>query len=220
MAHKSLESESMILTELESVRMKRNTAMTIIESSDVQKTLVSIKRQILRIKHQSKKVQLLNVISELEDNVTKHIKTTGKKTGIFCIGQKIDGDIYYRYIDADPKVSSYDYDDVFHVFKIAAIICNFQTATSQEIQKLIKRSVDAVNQQVQEHQNDYDVRYFVGDEINQNIDLIRTIYHFTTSENPTNVPIKWIGIGKEIKLVIDHKFDRSSPLSLCKAVGI
>lgn len=210
-------TEAQILTELESIRTKRNTAMTIIEVSDIQKTLVSIKRQILCIKHQSKKIQLLNVFTELEHNVDKHIKATGKKTGIFCIGQKIDGDIYYKHIDVVPKASSYDYDDVFHVFKIAEIICNFQRASDQEIKKLVARSVASISNN---ENNEYETRYYVGDEIDQNIDEIHTIYHFTSNINPTPVPIKWIGIGKIIKLVIDPKLDKTCPLSLCKNVGI
>src|ERR1700689_5412400 len=84
------------LRELESLRMKRNTAMTIIETTDISKTLVSIRRQVSAIKHKSKRSQLMRVMKELESNITsKKIQR-----GIVCIGEKINGEIYFKYIES------------------------------------------------------------------------------------------------------------------------
>lgn len=213
-----------LITELSEIRTKRNTALTIIEASDISKTLIGIKRQILCIKHKTKKVQLLNLFQELDINVKKHLNANNKNTGIFCIGHKIDNDIYYKYIDVDPKISSYDYDDVFNVFKISILMFNLQTITPHELKELIGRTDDKMNDNIHnkmsEFTDDYKYRYFMDKEIDIYMDVINTIYHVTPSINPIPVPIKWLASGKQIKLIIDPIFDKSCPFSVCGSIGI
>ena len=207
-----------ILTELQSIRMKRNTAMTIIEASDILKTISHIKKQIQCIKHQSKRSQLLQVFNVLDKNISLHIKSGGKKTGIWCIGQLMDSEIYYKYIDVIPNVSSYDYDDVFHVFKITQILYNIQNASEPEILNLINRfKIDTLKDN-----DEYKKRYFIGDQIDENINQIKTLYHITTSKNSSLIPTRWLELdkSKQIKLIIDYTFDTSCPLSLCNAIAI
>jgi hypothetical protein len=206
-----------IISEIESIRTKRNTAMTIIESSDIIKTINHIKKQIQCIKHQSKRGQLLQIYNILEKNVLMYIKATNKKTGIFCIGEKTDGQIYYKEINIVPPYSSYDYDDIFHTFKISQILFNFQIATDKEIKNLEERFYANENQDPAYH---YGTKYWIGEQIDLNLNDIKTIYHITKTVNPTNVPHRWL--GKDIKIIFDYvsKGPVISPLSICQDIGI
>lgn len=197
------------LRELESQKMKRNTAMTIIEASDMKKTIASIKRQISSIKHKSKRSQLMRVMKELETN----IMSLKIQQGIVCVGEKINGEIYFKYIKSIPRISSYDYDDIFNVYQICIILFNILPASKNEIESLKKR-IDNPNH------NEYETRYFLNDEIDKNLPVIRTIYHVTKSTNYRNISLDWLDKDITIKLIVDHESDCSSLLSVCKAIGI
>lgn len=201
-----------IIQELESIITKRNTAMTIIESNDITKTLNHIKKQIMCIKHESKRGQLMYLYNILNKNVSLYVKLYNKKTGIFCIGELVDKQIYYKEINIIPPYSSYDYDDIFHTFKIAQILFNIQLATNQEIKKLEDLFIVG-------NKNYHDAKYFFDNQIDDNMDEIKIIYHITTTKELSNIPSRWFG-KKEIKLIVDHMFNSTSPLSMCTDIGI
>jgi hypothetical protein len=209
-----------LLSELQSITMKRNTAMTIIESSDILKTITYIKKQIQCIKHQSKRSQLLQVYNVLDSNIMTHLKSGGKKIGIWCIGQLMDTTIYYKYINVNPPISSYDYDDIFNVFKITQILYNIQPASESEILNLISRFNTKYTSKEKSISDEYKSRYFIGNEIDENIDQIKTLYHITKSINSSPIPIIWLSKNKQIKLILDYTFDPSCPASMCNAIGI
>jgi hypothetical protein len=209
-----------LLTELQSMTMKRNTAMTIIEASDILKTITHIKKQIQCIKHQSKRSQLLQVYNVLDSNIMMHLKSGGKKTGIWCIGQLMDTTIYYKYIDAIPAISSYDYDDIFNVFKITQILYNIQIANEAEILNLINRFNTKYVSKEKIISDEFKSRYFIGQQIDENIDQIKTLYYITKKNNASPIPIRWLEHNKKIKLILDYTFDPSCPASMCDAIGI
>src|SRR5207253_2250421 len=128
------------------------------------------------------------VIKELESNVNS-LKV---RTGIFCTGQQINGDIYFKYIKTEPMTSVYYYDDIFNVFQITCILFNLKSATKKEIESLIKqvesnptknskKNKYLMNVNTYTYTDDYfdekQSRYFMNDEINKNIDYVSTIYH-------------------------------------------
>ena len=228
-----------ILRELEFITMKRNTAMTIIESSDLTKTLVSIKRQISAIKHQSKRSQLMRILSELE----KKVASLKIKTGIICTGQKVNGEIYFKYIDPPTSSqfsSTYCYDDIFNVYQISIILFDIKHASQKEITSLIKLVESDLNQPQSNKiydqtdyskYNEYDgQKYYMNESIEKNIDKISVIYHITKSSKYRSIPLSWLTITaatisdkeqkKDVKLIVDYEFENTNPLSVCCGVGI
>lgn len=194
-----------IITELKQIVARRNTAFTIIESNDITQTVVSIERKVSAIKHKQKRSQLLNVVKYLKHEV-KTITKGNKKIGIFCVCLKMDGNMFFKFIDSKPGYSLYCYDDRFHTPVITQILFSIRSITDQETDRLTKHC---------------DTReYFVDQEIDDNIDMIRTIYCFTNSDSPQDIQTEYLESGKEIVLVVDKLFKPSSVLSICNNIGI
>ncbi|VBB19013.1 hypothetical protein YASMINEVIRUS_1545 [Yasminevirus sp. GU-2018] len=209
--------------DLASVTAKRNTALTVIEPKDVDKTLASIKKRVSAIKHDNKRSQLLFVVRHLE----RMIAESGVKTGIFCVAQKMNGDIYYKHIAFTdgilPKESAYYYDDVFHILKIQEIVFDLKPASDKEMELLTKTvmvSTDTSTGQSGQSSQHYTREFFVDNEITANLPHVRTIYHITKSDTPRIVPFEWLEAGCSVRMIVDRKFDDKSPLLVYKDVGL
>lgn len=190
------------LQELQNIRAKRNTALTIFEPKDMLKMISSIRKQVSCIKHDSKRGQLLWVVKHLEDKVKENTIVSG----ICCIAVRMDGSIYFKHLPATVWKSEYYYDDCFHLLRVQEVLLS--------IPRAMKKEIDDLDRDLLTSGESYQIDPTkIGVELSS--DNIKIIYHIVLQNN--HIPLEFL--SAPVKIIDGSLLGSTAILKSCKVVA-
>lgn len=109
----------MNLQEIINFEGKRNCSLTLfVPENSLDKIIKQIEKKFFTIKHESKKIQLINVLNKIKKETKVYVKK--HKDVIICCGLGNNQQIHFFKLDPYKKISNieYFYDYKFHINKI------------------------------------------------------------------------------------------------------